>query len=157
MPIIASLVRKAGPDDEPELMDLCRALHQENGLFSLDEDKVRAMLRRAFDQQGAIIGAVGAPGRIEGAIYMLISNFWYSNDWHLEELFSFVLPQHRRSSNAKELVSFAKRCSDELGIPLVIGVISNERTAAKVELYKRQLSTPAGAFFFHRPTSVGHQ
>lgn len=155
MSITVSPVRKAGIQDEDELMAMCRALHEENGMFKMNEDKVRGALRRAFTNTGAIIGALGEPGKIEGSIYLLISNFWYSDEWHLEELWSFVLPQYRRSSNAKDLISFAKRCSDELGIPLVIGVISNERTAAKVALYQRQLDKPAGAFFLHRPASVG--
>lgn len=123
-------------------------------MFSMNETKVQAMLDKAFNQQGAIIGALGPTGAIEGAIFMLISNFWYSNDWHLEELFSYVRPEHRRSTNAKELINFGKRCSDELGIPLVIGVISNERTKAKVGLYQRQLADPVGAFFVHRPASA---
>lgn len=154
MSIHVSPVRRATAADEEELMEICRALHAENGLFAMNEQKVRDMLGRAFTNQGAIIGAIGPKGSIQGAIYMLISNFWYSNDWHLEELFSYVLPQYRRTSNAKDLITFAKRCSDELGIPLVIGVISNERTAAKVGLYQRQLDKPAGAFFFHRPASA---
>jgi hypothetical protein len=152
-----SPVRKAGQRDEEELMAICHKLHSENGLFEMNEDKVRSMLRKAFNQDGGIIGALGPPGQIEGAIYMLISNYWYSDQWFLEELFSFVLPEYRRSTNAKDLITFAKRCSDELGIPLVIGVISNERTEAKVALYQRQLNKPAGAFFVHRPASVGQQ
>lgn len=126
-------------------------------MFSMNETKVQAMLDKAFNQQGAIIGALGPTGAIEGAIFMLISNFWYSNDWHLEELFSYVRPEHRRSTNAKELINFGKRCSDELGIPLVIGVISNDRTRAKVGLYQRQLADPVGAFFVHRPQALQHE
>lgn len=155
MPILTSPVRKADPADEPELMEMCRNLHEENGMFKMDEDRVSEMMRRAFTGRGAIIGALGEAGRIQGAIYLLISQFWYTNDWCLEELFSFVLPQHRKSTNAKDLISFGKRCSDELGIPLVIGVVSNERTIAKVGLYKRQLSEPVGAYFLHRPASAG--
>lgn len=116
-------------------------------MFSMDENKVTAMLEKAFKQEGAIIGALGPTGRIEGAIFMLISSFWYSSDFCLEELFSFVKEPFRRSTHAKELVNFGKRCSDELGIPLVIGVVSNIRTQAKVGLYKRQLSDPVGAYF----------
>jgi len=141
-------------------MELCRELHAENAMFSMDEAKVAAMLERAFKQQGALIGALGPTGAIEGAIFMLISSFWYTNDFCLEELFSYVRPEFRRSTNAKELVNFGKRCSDELGIPLVIGVVSNIRTEAKVGLYKRQLADPVGAYFAYNmpkktsPTSV---
>jgi len=148
-----SPVRKANRGDEDELMAMCRVLHAENGIFTMNEDKVRGYLRRAFDNKGAIIGALGLPGKIEGSIYLLISNFWYSDDWHLEELWNHVLPQYRRSTNAKELINFAKRCADQLQIPLVIGVVSNERTEAKVRLYERQLSKPKGAFFVYPPAT----
>lgn len=147
MPLITSPVRKATPADAPELMEMCRELHRENAMFAMDETKVSDMLKRAFDGRGAIIGALGPTGEIQGAIYLLVSSFWYSSDWILEELYSFVREPYRRSTNAKELVNFGKRCSDELGIPLVIGVVSNIRTQAKVGLYRRQLSDPVGAYF----------
>lgn len=152
--IITSRVRKATREDAPELMELCRDLHAENGMFQMDEAKVSSMLEKAFLQQGAIIGALGPTGAVEGAIFMLISSFWYTNEWCLEELFNYVKPEHRRSTNAKELINFGKRCSDELGIPLVIGVVSNERTKAKVGLYQRQLADPVGAYFLHRPAGA---
>lgn len=145
--LITSPVRKAVPADEPELFDMCCELHKENAMFSMNEAKVRAMLHRAFDGSGAIIGAIGPTGGIQGCIFLVIDSMWYSDEWVLEELWSFVLPQHRKSNNAKDLVGFAKRCSTELNIPLVIGVVSNIRTQAKIGLYKRQLADPVGAYF----------
>lgn len=148
-------VRKADIRDEPELMAMCLELHRENGLFTMSEDKVREHLRRAFLRQGAMIGVIGDRGRIEGSIYLMIADFWYSEDWHLAELWSYVLPQYRKSNNAKELINFAKRCSDELKVPAVIGIISNDRTKAKVQLYQRQLGTAAGAFFLYNAGRTG--
>lgn len=145
--LTTSPVRKAGPADKPELMELCRALHSENAMFSMNDAKVAQMLDRALNGQGAIIGALGPTGSVQGAICLLITSFWYTDEWCLEELYSFVLPEHRKSENAKHLITFAKRCSTELQIPLVIGVVSNIRTQAKVGLYKRQLSDPVGAYF----------
>lgn len=128
-------------------MELCRELHAENAMFKMNESKVSKMLDRAFDGGGAIIGALGPTGAIQGSIHLVISSFWYTDEYSLEELYSFVLPQYRKSENAKHLITFAKRCSTELGIPLVIGVVSNIRTRAKVGLYSRQLSEPVGAYF----------
>lgn len=149
-----SRVRKATAADEPDLMHLCRELQSENALMPMNQDRVLQYLRRAFNSEGAICGVIGDVGRIEGAIYLVIGNFWYSDQWHLEEFFNFVRPQYRRSNNAKDLIGFAKRCSDEIGIPLVIGIISNERTEAKVRLYERQLAKPSGAFFVHNPLAT---
>jgi hypothetical protein len=143
-------VRIADRKDEEELMGLCRQLHNENALFKINEDKVRTMLRRAFNREGGILGVIGEPGKVEGMIYMLVSNFWYSDDPHLEELWAYVVPAYRKSKNAIELMDFAKWCSDQSGFPLIIGVISNERTAGKVRLYQRQFQSPIGNFFFYK-------
>lgn len=114
----------------------------------MNEDKVRSYLRKAFSREGAIIGVIGTSDNIEGAIYLLIGEFWYSTDKHLEEFFNFVRPEHRKSKHAQGLIAFAKELSDD-SLPLLIGVISTERTAAKVRLYRRQLGEPIGAFFFY--------
>lgn len=153
--ILTSPVRKATARDYDQIMDLCRRNHEENGQFSLSERKVKAMVEKAFNGGGAIIGAVGKPENlIEGFILLLISQFWYTDDWCLEEVMNYVRPEYRRSTHAKDMIAFGKRCSDELAIPLVIGVVSNERTKAKMALYQRQLGEPCGGYFMHRPAGA---
>lgn len=142
-------VRIATKEDEEELMELSRELHKENGIFTLNEDKVRMMLRRAFNREGGILGVIGASGAVEGMIYMLVSTFWYSDDPHLEELYAYTRPQFRKTKDTIELLSFARWCSDQSGFPLLIGILSNERTAAKVRLYQRHLDSPVGSFFLY--------
>lgn len=144
-------VRLATREDEPELMQLCRELHQENGVFDIDEDLVRAMLYQSFDKKGGIVAVIGAPGEIQACISLILSSFWYCRQFHIEELFSYVRPAYRKSDNAKRLIDYAKKCSDDIEIPLVIGVISNERTESKVKLYERRIHKPAGAFFIYNP------
>lgn len=144
-------VRKANLDDRPTILDICRRNHDENGQFSLAMPKVEHMIDRAFGKKDAIIGLVGPKARIEGLIVLLIAQFWYTEDWCLEEIMNYVLPEYRRSTHAKDMIAFAKRCSNEIGVPLVIGVVANERTKAKIELYRRQLGDPVGGYFIHRP------
>lgn len=155
--LTTSPVRKAAPSDEPELMVMCRKLHEENGIFSFSERKVRDCLQSAWNGRGGIIGVIGAPGKIEGSICLTIGDYFYTDEFNLSELWNFVLPEYRKSTNAKELIRFAVRCSDEIGIPLIIGVISNERTVAKVGLYRRLLGDPAGGFFVHHPARAGQK
>lgn len=153
MPLVISPVRKAVLADKPEIMEMCVENHGDNGQFTLSAAKVEAMIDKAFNRGGTIIGVVGA-GRIEGMIVLNIGQFWYSDDWILEEVQNYVRPQFRKSTHAKDMINFGRRCSDELGIPLVIGVVSNERTRAKMELYKRQLGEPCGGYFLHKPSAV---
>lgn len=142
-------IRIATADDEPEILRLLNMMHAEGGLLSLDVNAAREMFNRAFSRRGGIIGVIGDPGNIEAMIYLLLTRFWYTKENHLEELFNYVRPDCRRSNYARELIGFAKKCSDEIKIPLVIGVMTNTRVAEKVRLYRRSLGYPAGAFFVY--------
>lgn len=156
----SSIVRLASKDEEDEIMQMCREIHAENGLVSMDEDHVRLMLNRAFNKEGGIIGVVGKPGSLEAIIMIVMTSFWSSKDTHLEELFSYVRRPFRTKFNgpdtikmphAEALVRFAKKCSDDIGVPLVIGIITNKRMAGKVRLYRSILGYPAGAYFVINP------
>lgn len=140
-------VRYATREDEPEVIRLLHEMHAEGGLFPLDLDIARLMFARAFDRKGGMIGVIGERDNIEAMIYLLITNFWYTRQNHLEEIFNFVRPDHRNSPHSKTLIEFAKHCATKIGIPLVIGVMTNKRMEAKVRLYRFRLGPPAGAFF----------
>jgi hypothetical protein len=151
--LVTSPVRKAVLADKPQIMQMCEENHKDNGQFPLSPTKVEAMIDRAFNGGGAIIGVVGK-GQIEGMLALFIGQHWYTDSWCLEEIQNYVRPQFRKSTHAKDMINFGQRCSDELSIPLVIGVVSNERTRAKMELYRRQLGEPCGGYFIYRPKSV---
>lgn len=142
------------PEDRDSIISLCHTLHDENGLFSLSARKVTRLVDRCFAKKQAIIGVVGPVGAVEGSIYLSIEEPYYSDDFHLCEFWNVVHPDHRRSNHAKNLIEFAKRCSDETALTLMIGIISNHRTAAKVRLYEKRLQK-AGAFFVHNPQFAG--
>ena len=105
-----------------------------------------------LDGNAGVIGIIQPKSEIEAIIFLQLGQFWYTEDWTLEETLNYVRPQYRRSTNAKEMIAFGRRCSDELGIALVIGVVSNERTKAKMELYRRQLGEPVGGYFYYCKT-----
>lgn len=142
-----SRIRFADQGDEDEIMSMCLRLHDENGLFPMSKDRVRAMLRRYYEKSGGILAVIGETGSIEASLCLTVDQFWYSDAWFLSERWNYVLPEYRKSTNAKDLIRFAESKSAESGLPLVIGVLSNERTEAKVELYKRSLGKPAGAYW----------
>lgn len=155
------VVRLATKAEEDEIMEMCREIHAENGLVSMSEDKVRLMLNRAFNREGGIIGVIGNPGALEAIIMIVMTNFWSSDETHLEELFSFVRRPFRtkfnteRMPHAESLVRFAQKCSNDIGVPLVIGIITNKRMAGKVRLYRSILGYPAGAYFVVNPKWIG--
>lgn len=148
------LVRLAAPEDEEGILAMCRRLHTENGLFSLNEDKVRACLRRYYERAGVIVGVVGPPGVLEASTCLELTNFYYTDDWHLAELWNFVDTPYRRAGlrNAEALIQFGKSCSIQMKMPLFTGIITNRQMAGKVRLYRRLLGCPTGAFFVYNST-----
>ena len=140
-------VRIATRADEKEIMRLLHLMHEECGMLSLDEDCARETFNLSFDRKGGIIGVVGDRDNIKAMICLLITRFWYTRDNHLEELFNYVRPDCRGSDHAKTLITFAKDCAEKIGIPLVIGVLTNKKMQEKVRLYRRVLGVPRGAFF----------
>jgi hypothetical protein len=142
-------VRIATREDEPELIRLTHMMHAEGGLFALSIDRVRTTFAQAFDRRGGIIGVIGAVGDIEAMIGLLISKMWYTEEDNISEYFNFVRPDKRQSNHARELIEFSKRCTDSIGPPLMIGVLTNERVVEKVRLYRRLLGFPVGAFFLY--------
>ena len=152
-----SRVRIADERDEEALFELCQFLHGENGIFTMSEPAVRAVLRKAIigpvEMRRGIVGVIGERNDLHGAIFLEIGSQWYSDDISLAELFNYVYPQHRKTSASNDLIAFAKKMSDHFGVPLMIGVLSNTRTEAKVRLYRKQLGEPVGAFFLHGATT----
>lgn len=145
-------VRTATWADEPEIMRLLQSMHAEGGMPPLDEDCARATFAQAFNRKGGIIGVIGAPNDIRGMIYLMITRFWYRGEYHLEEIFNYVRPDCRKEGLASVLIGFAKDRSDQLKVPLCIGVLTNHRMAEKVRLYRRYLGPPSGAFFIYNAT-----
>ena len=145
------VVRIATIADEDEIMRLLTVMHAEGGIMPLDETEAKKTFHLAFNRQGGILGVIGEPGNIKAMIFLLISRFWYTKEHHLEELFNFVRPDVRgtHQNYGTRLIEFAKACSDEIKIPLTIGVLTNYRLQGKVRLYRRSLGVPAGAWFVH--------
>lgn len=137
----------AHPEDEIEIFEICRRLHGEIGVFPMNASKVIAMIRSLIAQNGGIIGVIRNEKQIEAMICLAITQFWYSDEFILEEQLNYVLPEYRKSDNAKELIIFARAAAEQLRIPLAIGILSSERMEAKIRLYKRQLGAPTGAVF----------
>lgn len=146
---MADAVRIATAADEPEIIRLLHLMHAEGGMLPLDLDRSREMFARTFDRTGGIIGVIGDGNEIKAMICMYIAQFWYTKSNHIEEVFNYVSPDHRKSGYAKDLIVFAKDCADKLKMPLTIGVLTNRRMEEKVRLYRRVLGTPVGAFFVY--------
>lgn len=148
-----SNVRLAEPKDEIALYRmLSEKLFNENATFSMSPEKVlrfiQAATRNNDPNSGAIIGVIDGDGEIAGSIGMILGQFWYSDEFHVEEYWNFVDSNYRKSEYAKNLIDFAKSISERLKMVLNIGIVSTKQTEAKCRLYSRKLQF-MGQFYMH--------
>ena len=163
----ATYARLADPGDEEPLMDMLRTLHGENALRSgadeplkICEEKVRSTLQNAIIPDRTystsepcwivVIDNIDSPGKLEGSVCLSIMEPWYSRETFLAETWNFVLPQYRKSNNAKVLIGFSKTLAGELKLPLVMGIMSTDREPAKMRLYEKSMGCkPYGGYFLY--------
>ena len=154
----SSGVKIGTPADVHKMMDLALAAYDENGFIEPNPAKLLQEIWPALNQEGGLVGIIpGNEGALEGAVLLRIGNMWYSDHEVLEEKAIFIHPDYRsaKGGRARKLCEFSKQVSDSLGIPLIIGVLSNHRTEAKIRLYERQFGKPSGAFFLYNATTGG--
>lgn len=153
-------IRIGTPDDLHEIMSMAMSAVEENAF--LDAVKLRLLQEvwPALNQDHGLIGIIGPPsGQVEGMLVLRVGTLYYTDLPCIEEKLCFVKPEFRsaRGGRARRLCEFGKQVSDRLGMPLVIGVLSNTRTAGKVRMYERIFGAPAGAFFLYGAETVGHK
>lgn len=152
-------IRLATTSDMDEVMQLAVAAAAENGFLDASTEMLAKEIWPALNQDHGLCGVIGAPGgAIEGLVLLRIGTMFYSTQIVVEEKAIFVYPEFRsaKGGRAAKLCAFSKKVSDTLGIPLIIGVLSNTRTAGKVKMYTRIFGEPAGAFFLYNARTIGH-
>jgi hypothetical protein len=152
VPAAELVVRTGTPDDVHDVMDLTRLATRENGFVNPNELKLLDDVWQALNLNHGIMGLIGPPdGPPQGAVLLRIVAPWYSDDRVIEERAIFIHPDYRsaKGGRASRMCEFSKRVADRMGMPLLIGVLSNSRTEAKIRLYKRHFGEPAGAYFLY--------
>lgn len=158
-------VRAGVPADERECYRLLLLASAENSIFPANNARVAYFVQsflwaatphrlptdpRPLGRIG-VIGPVG--GRLEALCVLGVSHgMWYSDRKFLEEYVLYVDPECRRPNrgHATALMQWLKQMVDETGLPLITGILSDHRTAAKVRLYERQFQS-VGRYFMYVP------
>lgn len=161
-PRVPSFVRPAIRDDEKEIWRLFREHHKENAFFPLSEPKVQYYLDRVLKPETipdgdngprGVVGVIGPTGNLQAAIMLVLGSPWYSDAITMDDCMSFVDQRYRVSNHARALLGYAKGIVDQIrsGNPefkMILGIVSNVRTAEKVRLYSREMQ-PVGAYFMY--------
>jgi GNAT superfamily N-acetyltransferase len=151
-------IRVGTPEDIDAIMEIALSACEENGFVDPNPAKLLGEIWPALNLDKGLLGVIGEPGgKMEGAVLLRIGAMWYSDKEVLEEKAIFIHPDYRsaKGGRARRLCQFSKHVADSLGIPLIIGVLSNNRTEAKVRLYERQFGKPSGAFFLYNARTGG--
>lgn len=151
-------VRIGVPQDIDAMMDIAVVCAEENGMTRPNPMKLLQELWSGLNQDSAIIGIIGTQDFIEATIVLRIETLWYSDEKTLIERAIIVRPEFRQAKGgrAKLLCEFAKKVSDRLHLPLLIGVLSTQRTEGKIRLYERQFGPSTGAYFIYNGKTGGH-
>jgi len=144
-------VRIGTPEDVDDIMNLALSACEENGFVEPNPAKLLQEIWHGLNLEKGVVGVIGDRGKPEGAVLLRIGSMWYSDHEVLEERAIFIHPDFRavKGGRARRLCEFSKQAADSLGIPLIIGVLSNNRTAGKVRMYQRIFGEPSGAFFLY--------
>ena len=153
-------IRLATTDDLDEVMRLAVTACEENGFLNASTELLCREIYPALLQDHGLCPVIGPKdGEIQGLALLRIGAMWYSPEVVLEERAIFIYPQHRsaKGGRASRLCEYTKKVADTLNLKLIIGVLSNTRTAGKVRMYTRIFGEPAGAFFLYNARTTGHK
>lgn len=154
-------IRLATTADMDEVMRLAVTACEENGFLNASAGALAKEIWPALAQDHGLCPVIGPPGgEIQGLALLRIGSMWYAPETTvLEEKAIFVYSKFRsaKGGRAARLCEYTKRVADTLNLSLIIGVLSNTRTAGKVRMYTRIFGEPAGAFFLYNARTAGHK
>lgn len=145
-------IRLATTDDMAEVMKLAITACEENAFLNASSELLAQEIWPALALDHGLCPVIGPPGgEIQGLALLRFGKMWYSNQTILEEKAVFIYPQYRsaKGGRARKLVEYSKHVADELGMPLIMGVLSGTRTKGKTALYTRFFGEPMGAFWLY--------
>lgn len=142
--------RVGKPEDLDRFMTLAMMGSDENSFVKPSPRKILHDVWPALHKDKGIVWLIGPDqGPLEAAALLRVSELWYSEDEVLEERGIYVHPRyrHKKGRRAHMLIDQCLWTAQQLDLPLLIGVLSNQRTEGKRRLYERQLGPPSGVFF----------
>lgn len=150
-------VRPLLVSDEERLFDLLLLAHRENAPYTINENKVRHVIAAAARDKDVIVGVVDSPDGLSlvGSIGAGFSQWWYTDDWHIEECWNFVHSDHRKSSYATDLIDYMKWISENMDMPLHMGILTSTRMEAKTRMYRRKMPQVGAAFAYNMKVAHG--
>ena len=131
------------------MMALALSAVEDNGLTGANPADLLQEIWPSLNLDHGIVGIVDEEP-IRAAALLRVDPIWYNKakNWIVERAI-FVHPEARaaKGGRARILCDWVKQVQGGLDMPLIIGILSSERTEAKVRLYERKFGKPAGAYW----------
>lgn len=130
-------IRYATPAETEAVFGLLMEMYAESGLVSLAPEKVLAQIAKCTERGGVLLAVL--EGRIIGTAGLQFGCLWWTKNWHVEELWTFVTKEGRarRSSAGILLLKAMNEVALANNLPLIFGIFSPVRTNSKKRLFGR--------------------
>lgn len=148
-------VRFANQADEAAIYELLLLDLEENArnVAPVSSGRVLAHIQGGTRGQGGVVGVIDGPDGAGPIAVVILMPFqwWWSEEFCLQEIVSFVHPEFRNGRRAAALIEFSCWLSDFMSasagksIPVLMGVTAVHRVAAKIRLLARKV-TRVGIF-----------
>jgi hypothetical protein len=157
-------VRVANIADEPAVMDLLMMDVEDNAAHVAipDPDRMLQHVHLGTRRQGGIVGVIDGPDKKPVAVCVMVpTQWWWSNQWVMQELVCYVHPDHRRTDMIDDLMDFQKWVVDEWSrvqgsrVYLLNGVLGAWRVVSKMRLYSRKFRMAGAAYIYPPPDMKG--
>lgn len=130
-------VRIAVAADSEELFAFVWEAHEETRHAARSEAKIRYTIGIATEhRRNPVMAIIRTPRGIEAAIGLQFSQWWWSDDSVLMSFFYYVHPDHRRTTHAADLRTFAEWFAEQINMKCVLVDWSGTETG-KTRLFAR--------------------
>ena len=137
--------RCATADDATGIFVLLMLMHEEVGMFEIDQVKVMSRVLQVLESGLVFVADVG--GLIVASIGIETRAMWYSRDVYLGETWMFVAPEFRKSRHFLKLIRMVQAYREKAGVPLVLGVFSPDGMDRKTAFFRRLFPRVVGEVY----------
>jgi len=141
------IIRRAVPDDIPEVYKLLIAMHDgvKIPVGEISEGKLLHMIKHMIEK-GIVLLAV-KDGKIVGSQAGKFSSDWWSEEKFFADIWFFVHPDSRKSRAAIKLVKCFIKIGKELKVRVKLGHVYSGDIDRKDEFFNRLGFVKAGSLF----------
>lgn len=136
MPSLVEL-RAAKPEDADTIYALLMGFYAENGVGRLYPEGVRRKIAWLCNPENGLILVAEIGGDMIGCMGLELRNWFWSEQWTLAEVWTYVAPRARRSSAALRMLKEADKLAKQYAMPFIFGVFTPVDTNRKKRLFSR--------------------